>query len=415
MKLLLGMSGTRCFGRGRTPGRPLNVEDVNFIKLFRGDELRPGGWPTLFTGRLRRRLPPDNSRWAAVDIGAREIKMLQLQAGEAGGGPVVTAYGRLPAPAGALAKPINEKGLTEALLEIKQTSGIQTSETMATISGEMVFMRHVKLPVMPDKDLVGAVYYETEKSVSVPVEELTIRYLNLGVIKSRGEKFYHLLLVAVPTSFVYEYYGIFAKAGLTLTAIDLPPLSLWRVFSGQKAAPAREGTVGIFDIGAAGTQFVVVRNRELLLTGSLPVGGDLLTWSLAEGYGIGFREAQQMKEDKGELFNGEQAVSATVEALRIDSFLREGLAELLRELRKALDYHASQENAMEIERFIISGGTSKMKGFRDCFAAAMGKPVDFGYSEIPGLSGDDSAGAHFDPAFAVVLGTALREVGECNV
>lgn len=377
--------------------------------------MRPGGWPTWLTGRLRRRLPSGNSRWAAVDIGSREIKVLQIENGEAGSGPVVTAYGRLPAPAGALSKPVNEKGLTEALLEIKQRSGIQTSEVMATISGAMVFMRHVKLPVMPDKDLAGAVYYETEKSVSLPVEELTIRHLNLGVIQSRGEKFYHVLLVAVPTSFVYEYYGIFAKAGLTLTAIDLPPLSLWRVFNGQMAAPAREGAVGIFDIGAAGTQFVVVRNRELLLTGSLSVGGDLLTRSLAEGCGISFREAQQMKEDKGELLNGEQSVSATAEALRIDSFLREGLAELLRELRQALDYHASQENATEIERFIISGGTSKMKGFRDYFAAAMGKPVDFGYPGMLGLPGDDSVAASFDPAFAVVLGTALREVGECNV
>ncbi|MDD3653354.1 MAG: cell division FtsA domain-containing protein, partial [Desulfotomaculaceae bacterium] len=65
-----------------------------------------------------------------------------------------------------------------------------------------------------------------------------------------------------------------------------------------------------------------------------------------------------------------------------------------------------------IDRFIISGGTSKLRGFREFFAEAMEAPVDFGNPGIPGLPGDGAEPLPFDPSFAVVMGTALREVVE---
>jgi len=361
-------------------------------------------------GGLIRKLAPKKTQYAAVDIGSREIKVVQVST--ASGSPVVTASGRHPTPTGALEHPINENSLVDALNEVILASGIQVDEVIATISGDRVITRHVKVPVMPGKELEAAVYFEADKFIPVPVDELTVRHLNLGIIESGGEKFFHLLLAAVPTSFVYDYYGIFIRAGLIITAIDLQSLSLWRVFSGLQTSAAREGTVGILDIGASTTQFVVVRDRVLQLTRTLPVGGNLLTRSLAEHYGLDYLEAQRMKEEEGELLGAEQAASVTAGAMQMDFSLRDGLSGLVREIRRSLDYYAAQENATAIERFIISGGTSKLKGFREFFAEAMEAPVDFGYPGVPGLPGDDPVAARFDPAFAVVLGSALREVVE---
>ncbi|MDF9408615.1 MAG: Competence protein A [Pelotomaculum sp. PtaB.Bin013] len=379
-------------------------------RLLRNGIISPAGLKALLAGRLIRKLAPKKTDYAAVDIGSREIKVVQVSIAD--GSPVVTASGRLPTPVGALDTPINESELVNALNKVILASGIRVNEVIATISGDRVITRHVKLPVMPARELEAAVNFEIERFVPVPVEELIIRYVNLGVIKSGGERFFHLLLAAVPASFVYDYYGIFAKAGLNIAVIDLQSLSLWRLFSGLKTSAARKGTVGIFDIGASTTQFLVVRDRALQLTRTLPVGGNLLTRSLAAHYGLGYLEAQRMKEDEGELFSVEQAASATASAMQTDFSLRDGLTGLVREIRRSLDYYAAQENATAIERYIISGGTSKMKGFRDFFAEAMGTPVDFGYPGVPGVPGDDPTAARFDPAFAVVLGSALREVVE---
>ncbi|OPY57735.1 MAG: Competence protein A [Pelotomaculum sp. PtaU1.Bin035] len=363
------------------------------------------------SGKLIRKLAPKKTEYAAVDIGSREIKVVEVSIAD--GSPVVVASGRYPTPAGVLDAHVNEEDLVNALNELVLVSGIQVNEVIATISGDRVITRHVKMPVMPEKELETAVMFEAEKFIPIPVDELTIRYINLGEIESGGDKYLHLLLAAVPTSFVYDYNEIFIRAGLTVAAIDLQSLGLWRVFGNLKNSTAKNGTVGILDIGASATQFVVVRDRALQLTRTLPVGGNLLTRSLAEHYGLDFIKAQQMKEEEGELLStDEAAVSATADAMQMDFSLRDGLSGLVREIRRSLDYYAAQDSATAIERYIISGGTSKLKGFREFLTGAMETPVDFGNPGIPGLPDEGLIDAPFDPSFAVVLGTALREVAE---
>gem|GEM_PF-380943 len=370
--------------------------------------LRFPGFKGFFSSELLRKLAPKKTRFAAVDIGSREIKVVEVST--AGGDPEVTAFGRIPTPPGALDGPVDEEALVNALNEVLLTSGIQLNEVITTISGDRVITRHIMIPLMPEKELKAAVRFETEKFIPIPVQELTIRYLKLGQVVSDGVKYLYLLLAAVPTTFIYKYYGLFARAGLIVAAIDLQSLSLWRVFCGLQTHSA--GTVGLLDIGASTTQFLVVRDRALQFTRSLPVGGNLLTSSLAEHYGFEFEEAQRVKETEGLLSTEEAAATASPAAMQIDFSLRYGLSGLVREIRRSIDYYMSQENATAIERFIISGGTSKLKGFRDFFAEAMDVPVDFGDPSLSGQPGDETEAAPFDPAFAVVLGTALREVVE---
>lgn len=359
--------------------------------------------------RLLRKLSRGKARFAAVDIGFREIKVVEISIAD--GYPAVTAFGRLPTPTNALNDPVDEEALVNALKEVVLNSDIQTREVIATIGGDKVITRHIKMPVMPAKELETAVRFEAERFIPIPVDELVVRYINLGEVKSGGEKNLHLLLAAVPTSFMCDYYRIFTRAGLVVTAIDLQSLALWRVFGGLKTSSAMEGTVGILDIGAAITQLLVVRDSVPQFTRTLPVGGNLLTWSLAKYYGVDFEEAQRMKEEAGELLSTKEAVVSVLPgAMQTDFSLRDGLSGLVREIRRSLDYYAAQKNAATIERFIISGGTSKLKGFRDFFAEAMEAPAEFGNPGVSGLPGVNTIAAPFDPAFAVVVGTALREV-----
>lgn len=366
------------------------------------------GWRGPLARILSRALTPGKTQYTAVDPGAGEIKMVQVDT--AGGSPVVTAYGRYPAPVGDWTQPDNKNALVEALREVMRTANQPADGVITAMNGDRVITRHVRVPVMPDKELASAVQFEAEKYMTAPLEQLTVRYLNLGVVEAGGEKCLHLLLAAAPTAYIYDFYGIFAEAGLPVAAIDLPSLALWRVFCGLQPAGVPAGTVGIIDIGASATQFVVVRDRKLQLTRTLPVGGDLLTRSLAEQYGLDNTRARRLKEEKGVLLSVAQAASAGTDAMRLDLSLRDGLAGLVREVSRSYDYYAAREHIPAIERLIVSGGASKLKGFREFFAGAMGVPVDFGDPGVPGLPADGPAAGWFDPAFAVVLGLALREV-----
>lgn len=353
-------------------------------------------------GRLLRKLAPKRTRFAAVDIGTREIKMVEISA--TGGKTEVTAFCRVPAPVGELGEAVYEEALVNALCDMVLSSGIQTKEVITTIGGNKTITRHIHVPALPDRELEAAVRLEAEKFIPAAVGELTIRYLKLGETNRAGERYLHLLLVAAPTTVVYDYYGVFTRAGLIIAAIDLEAFSLWRVFGGLETSTA------ILDIGASKTQLLVVRDGVLQFTRTIPAGGDLLTRSLAEHYGLTFQEAQRVKEEEGELLGKEDATISSTAAMQVDFSLRYGLSGLIREIRRSLDFYATQYNAAAIERFIISGGTSKLKGFREFFAEAMETPVDSGAPGIYGLPEYREEAVSYDPTCAVVLGTALREV-----
>lgn len=396
---LFGRSGTKNKGRAKDGGASAKTPGNN--------GMGKGKW---FSARLLRKLAPKKTQFAAVDIGSYEIKLVEISTAE--GYPVVKTTGKISTPPDTLGDLADEEALVVALNELVLTSEMQLREVITTISGDKVVTRHIKLPVMPDKELETAIRFEVEKLIPVPVSELTIRHLKLGVTELNGEKNQHLLVAAVPTSYIYDFYRVFARADLTVAAIDLQVLSLWRVFCGLTPDSGSKGTVGVMDIGAASTQFLVVRDGLLEFTRTLPVGGNLLTHSLAEYYSYELGQATQMKEEKGRLLSAEEAAATSEEEMQMDFSLRDGLSELVREIRRSIDFYNSQEGATPIERFVLSGGTVKLAGFREFMAEAMEVPVEFGN---PGLSGqpiDATTPEVFDQAYAVVLGSALREVVE---
>lgn len=377
--------------------------------LRRNNGCRRHGWRTplaAIAGILSRARAPGKTRFTAIDPGADEIKMVQVDT--AGGSPVVMAYGRHPAPAGAWTHPADDQAAAEALREVMRQANAPAGEVITAIGGDRVITRHVRVPLMPARELASAVRFEAEKHLPEPLEQYTLRYLNLGETAAGGGKCLRLLLAAAPTAFIYDFYGVFARAGLPPAAIDLQPIALWRVFGGLQSATATAGTVGLIDIGASATQLVVVRDRSLQLTRTLPVGGDSLTRALAAEYGLNNARARRLKEAKGALLSAAQAKSAGAGAKRLDASLRDALTGLVREIRRSLDYYANREGRPPAGRLVVSGGASKLRGLREFLVEALGVPVEFAAVGVPGLpdGGPDAGG--FDPAFAVALGLALR-------
>lgn len=393
---LFGKNSTANKGKASTKTKGKNKE-----KNFRQSFLSLG---------LLRKIAPKKTRFAAVDIGYGSIKVAEISIAD--GQPVVTASGSIPIPPDVFVEPVNEEAVVSALNELVLTSGMQLKEVITTINGDKVVTRHIKLPMMPDKELNTAVRFEVEKFVPTPLNELTIRYIKLSTNKENGESILHLLVAAASTSYIYDFYRIFSLAGLTVAAIDLQSLSLCRVFCGLAPKPACQGTVGIIDIGDTITQFLIVRDRLLEFTRTLPVGGKILTSSLAEYYGYELQEASQVKEERGRLLSAEEAAATSQDDMQIDFSLRAGLSELVREIRRSIDFYTSQEGAAPIEKFVISGGAVKLIGFREFLSEALEAPVEFGNPGLPGQPSGTTAQEPFDQSYAVVLGSALREVVE---
>lgn len=337
----------------------------------------------------------------AIDVGTSEIKAAEIRA--VSGFPAVSTLYKLPTPPGVFAGGLNPEVLAGALKQIAEECHLQNKTIISSIWGDKVITRHIEVPAMPAKELKKAVRWEAEKFIPVPVDDMIIEFVRLGEAEkpeAGGTKQEHLLLAAVAADLVYNFYNAFEAAGMRLSALDLQPFALWRVFGGTSKVPffkaegdpGREGTLAVADIGASTTHIVFIKGGQLKYTRALPAGGNVLTESLQQAFAVDFDAARKMKEETG-LLNMEG---------EIDYLMRAGIEELVKELRRSLDFYKTRERKSPVKKLLITGGGSKLKGLAPFLSEELGLPVE------PGVLKNGEG--YIDPAFTVSIGLALREV-----
>ncbi|MEW6769765.1 MAG: type IV pilus assembly protein PilM [Bacillota bacterium] len=371
------------------------------------DSLCGAGAVTRELKRWHRRLLPRKTVLAGVDIGTREIRVAKARA--TGVGIEIAAVGRFPTPPDAFTNGVRSEQLALALKQAVQSAGTEIEEAVTTIGGDKLIVRHVRMPVMPDKELDQAVRWEASRHIPVPLEELVLRHIKLGEAGTEKTRQLHVLLVAAPLRTVHDYYNLFQQAGLRLAAIDLPAVALWRVFAGSYKVPP-VGTMAVLNIGAAVTHFVVLQDGRLALTRNIMVGGDAVTEALAKTYGVEFSIAQRMKEEEGEILVALGELAATTEPaqVQIDFAIRAGMGELVREIKRSLGWYQSQSRENPVQRAILCGGGAKLRGISAYLTEELGLPVDM---SMPGVRVQtNGSGEGYDPSLALAIGLAVREV-----
>jgi type IV pilus assembly protein PilM len=302
---------------------------------------------------------PEKKTFTGVDIGTAEIKAAEIRITD--GYPEVAALRSLPSPPGVWTDNFDEESLVQCLKELCRPNG---REVITCIGGEKAVSRLVKLPRLSEKELWSAVRFEIEKIVPTPADQLVIRCIRLGrtvnlsANKRAGAsreddsapKTEDLLILAVPLTTVYQYHGIFSRAGLTVTAVDLQAFALWRVFGKDT-----QGTAALANIGVKTSHFVLIRDGLIRFIRHLPAGS-------------------------------------------------ENISECIIELQRSLDYYARHED-ISAEKVVFSGRLDNFKDLNEGLQHNPGIGAEAGAPVV-----DFTTGVTYDPAFAVAVGLALREV-----
>jgi type IV pilus assembly protein PilM len=355
--------------------------------------------------RLLQKLVPRKNHFVGVDVGADSIKFVETRLLDNDEVEVIYQY-RFPSVPGVWTDSFDEEALVVALSQAL----IPSKEVVACIGGEKVITRNVRLPAMSDKELASAAQVEIGKFLPSSTEPMEVRSVRLepepGIQASKKTAMeliadgdgQSVLLLAVPSSTVYQYHSIFSRAGMTVTAFDLQAFALWRVFGRDLA-----GTVAIIDIGERTSHLVVVRNGIIRFIRLLPVGGVTLTRAIVDTFSVDSAQAKELKEESSVARDNEIYQQGGVPQ-RIGNALREGLTELIKEVRRSLNFCQAQEK-LTVERIILSGGTSKLNGIIDYCQEMLSLKVEIGVPQV-GLPEQG-----FDPVYAVALGLAMRGVG----
>lgn len=298
-----------------------------------------------------------------LDIGFNSVKVMQLE--KHGDIHQVTGYGVATFEEKAMDRGmiIDHESIAKVVKELfeKNLVGEITTRRVAfSVPAARTFSRILHLPKLAKNDLSQAVQLEAEQYIPIPITDL---YLDFTIIK-QDEKNMDILAVAVPKKIVDSYLQLSRLLGLDAVVMETSTGSIDRLFrqTDQHKVPSV-----LIDFGSVSAD-ITVYDKIMVVTGTVPGGGDDITQLIADKLNVTKKEAHLIKIKYG--LGASKKQSEIVEALT--PLLKQTIKEIKRMIRY---YEERSQKHAKIEQVVTFGGGANVPGLSEYLIDALRIPV----------------------------------------
>lgn len=273
----------------------------------------------------------------------------------------------------------SEKALIKAIQKVFfscQGERVKTKHVVASLPEEKAFLQVIQMPKISEEDLKSAVIYQAENYIPLPIEEV---YLDFQTVRPVYNHLDHqdILITAMPKKIVDSYWFCLKKAGLEPLALEVESQAIVRALIKNETSYQ---PILIIDFGQTRTSFIVFSGYSLRFTASIPVSSQNFTYIISKNLDVNLNEAEKLKLKYGiEMKKGGKG-------REIFEALIPVLTDLVQQIRKCLSYyltHASHEHLAPngdegVEKILLCGGGSTLKGFAEFLSLQLKIPVELG-------------------------------------
>ncbi len=335
-----------------------------------------------------------------LDIGTNSIKVAWLNREKN-----VISYNAslsVPTPAQGMQSesPFDHQEMAQTINKLVIDAKITTNNVNIALAENHAFTKVIEMPLLSDKELSSAIYWEAEQYIPVPLESVTLAWIKLRPFKSAlSEERMQVLLVAAPKELIKRYQTILDLAGLTIVSIETEILSVIRGVIPANNAP----TSLVANVGAMSTTLGIVQNGIMVFNYSVPLGGVALTRAIASDFGLPITQAEEYKRVYGlsdKNFGGK--VGRAIEPI---------LSAFLTEVKKAITFYTEKyKSESPISQILLTGGGSSLPGLGVYFAQNLGfEAVLANPWKMLNIQGVPQSIEAQGPEYAVAIGLALKE------
>ena len=335
-----------------------------------------------------------------LDIGLTHIKAIFLS--RENGNFILNSFQIMSTPPkGMLSEaPMDEQEMANALKKTVDDLKENSKSVNIALPDNQVYTKVIEMPVLSDKELSLAIYWEAERHIPVALSTVTLVWSVLKrPLTQSGEEKMQVLMVGAPTKLINKYQKVLQMAGLTINSIETETLAITRALVTPKLPP----TI-IVSIGAINTSLAIIKDGILVLTYSIQTGGNAITRSIETDFGLTPTQSEEYKKTYG--FSKEGA------GQRIGKSTEPILTSILLEIRKALAYYSQKyKDDSIIQQILLSGGTAKLQGIDLFFAENLGIETAvanpwriFANQKVP----DGILNSNSD--FTIALGLSMRDL-----
>jgi type IV pilus assembly protein PilM len=340
-----------------------------------------------------------------LDIGSSAVKAVELK--PAGRSFKVTAYGSEPLPPDSIVDGaiIDGAAVADAIRRLFDARGIRTRDVAASLSGNAVIVKKITLPAMTAAELRESIYWEAEQYIPFDIQDVNLDYqvLDAGTgPESRGSM--DVLLVAAKKDKIGDYTSVIAQAGRTPVVVDVDAFALQNAYEVNYGLdPGR--IVVLLNAGASAININILQGDQSVFTRDISMGGNAYTEAVQKELDLPFDAAEQLK--KGIPVDG-----ATFEEAQ--PILHAVTENVLLEIQKTFDFFKATAASDQIDRIMLSGGASRVDGFREMLQERFNAPVE-DFDPFRAVAFDKKLGSappELAAIAAVAMGLALRRAGD---
>lgn len=370
------------------------------------------------------------NRAVGLDIDRGAIKAVQVS--ESGGNYTLQHVGYRKLSPGAVSEGEVADGdlLAAELKEFWSSHSFKGKTVYLGVANQKVVVRLLDFPRMSPDDLKGAIGFEAQDHIPMPIDEATLDHIVLGP-QGEGSDLDRILIVAAQKDMISRYAMAIRAAGLRPQGIDVKALSLVRSTL-PSALFDDEGATLLLDIASEISSLVVTQSGNPTLTRFIPGGSGYLAQAIADAADLPEEEAErQLMNPKVRIGPDAEGGGISLEkdddapeedggddfdpALMYD--VRRGLEDavqtLAEDVQRSVEYHYSQPGSREVTQLIVSGEGALVNGLDAYLGELLGIASRRGtpFQKISGNKSNvpDEQLRVMEPVLAVALGLSLEE------
>jgi type IV pilus assembly protein PilM len=314
-------------------------------------------------------------RLIGLDIGTNAVRVVELE--PTGELPTVTTFGQVALPPGAMrdGEVVDVAAVSAAIQRLWRELSLRKGDVRVGVASPRVLVRTIDLPAMSEADTAGALRFQAQELIPIPMEEAVLDFQVLEELPpgepaadgTPAAPMVRVLLAAAHRDVVAGLVAAVRGAGLSVGAVDLVPLALIRAI-GRRVSDNGPGAEAIVSIGAGVTVIVAHEAGLPRFVRILGLGGRSMTDAISRDLDIPFEQAEALKRQSTQ-------VPADV-AGRARAAMARPLADLVEQIRGSLDYYRAQPGAPRLLRVTLTGGASLTPGLAEQLRDLVGLPVE---------------------------------------
>jgi len=288
-----------------------------------------------------------------IDIGSSSIKFVQLSKSFRG---ISTArFSEKPIPSLEVAKttdpnlPKQEINLSQILKQAIEEKGLASDEYITCLPSKLAMIREVNFPFKDIAKIRQVIKFEIEQSLPFPPEEVIVDFLVNG--KDPGSSM--VTVFCIHKRNLSNHLSTLNAAGIepkVITVDSFPILGALR-----SSIDNLEGIIAHLEIGANNTVINIFKDGNFAYNRTISKAGNFITAKLAEHLKISFQEAERLKKDP--------AIDlSSPNSSEIAQIILKALEEISAEIIYSIDSFQTKKCADPINKILLSGGTSSLKG-----------------------------------------------------